>query len=138
MDRLTPVPVAEFDKQWPFYEECLNRVKLLRGGSWQPRHVFAAVWSGEAHVYAVPEGFLIFKSKVDSYDHTRILLVWMAYGEGSVDLFAKYEDQVVDLAKSHGYDGIEFYRAPCAAVREKQSAEGWHRAYSIYRRDLGG
>ncbi len=41
--RLKPAPYDHIDKEWPFFEEYLLRIKQARGSTWAPRHVFAAI-----------------------------------------------------------------------------------------------
>lgn len=127
------ITVEQFDREWSFYKECLLKIKAKRGGTWQPRHVFAAVQKGEAFPFEIPEGFVIFRAEQDAYDHARILLVWIAYAESGEDMMVKYADEVMALARTHGYDRIEFYRAPSApAETDLGNGARVRRVYSVY------
>lgn len=136
MGKLVPVSIEQFDREWPFYAECLSKIKDKRGGTWQPRHVFAAVRNREAFVYAAPEGFVIFRAEQDAYSYERILLVWIAYGESRTSLIRKYWDQAMELGRENGFDRIEFYRSPRVDVAHSIGSERMRRAHSVYSIDL--
>lgn len=135
---LALVSFEQFDREWSFYESCMLRVKALRGGTWEPRHIYADVRQGFAEVYAVPEGFIVVRFEKDAYSYEKVFLIWLAYGdEDSKDnLFDKYEGELIKTAKARGFDKMKFYRAPTLRVREQHQPGKWRREYSVYELDL--
>lgn len=130
---LKPVSIAQFRREWSFYRECLEKIKAIRGGSWRPEDVYAAVVNREAYPWTFPEGFMILKPIQDDYDGTPILLIWIAWGESTEHLLEKYREQTLEIARADGFERIQFYRAPKGVV------EGWRgirKAYTIYELDV--
>lgn len=114
--------------EWAFVKEGLDEVKRLRGGTWRPEDVYADCIHKAAYLWVCDDGFVIFKPIVDEYSGENILLVWLAWGKSNVDLIDRYQNQIIEIAKSQDFTTIRFYRNAKGNVEHK----GWRKTFTIY------
>jgi hypothetical protein len=125
---LTPTPIREV---WDEIRPKMAQVKDIRGGNWRPEDIYAACVHGDAFLYTAPEGFVVLRPMNDEFAGTRFLLVWLAYGEGG-DCIAKYQGELLELARSAGFSRLQFWRRPLLA----SASGGWAKAFTIYEMEV--
>lgn len=98
---------ADIDEVWERIAPGLAIVKARTRAAWELGHVRKAVRAGDAQLMVVPEGFIVWRVRTCEYTGRIVFWLWIAYGAGG-GIIERYEDQIVELARCCGADGIAF------------------------------
>lgn len=82
--KLTLVPVHELANVWPLVRDSLELVKIRAHSTWQPEHVFAALYNKNAELHLIHTnglycGFVVLMPMLDPFNGERTLVIWCGY-----------------------------------------------------------
>jgi len=104
--------------------------------TFRPEDVYAACLSEQAHLWVVPEGFVITTGERDQFTGSRTFLFWLVWAKERGQNFRdKYYPFFEHVARENGFQKIET-RTPVSALEEYLVAEGWTKDTVIYTREL--
>ena len=122
---------ADIRREWDWVRPGLERALAKSAEKLRPEDVYAEVVTGQAQMFAAPDGFVIWKVHVCPYTGHRTLWVWFVWGEGG-DMIARYQDQLVELARHAEADRLAFQSA--RRGYERALDENWSVARVEYER----
>jgi hypothetical protein len=127
---MTPLPVADLHKFWPWMRAGLEQLIAKHSADWIPEDIYTALKTNGASAFEIGErqGFLV--ARVDIRPCGPVLFVWVAYAPDCLaPLMESVYADLRALAQQHGCDKI------MQEGRRGWERRGWKLTSCVYELD---